>query len=443
MNIEKEQLRLTQYVRLYLKNIKKENISQLKSVFCYFSIWTPSPGLYKIRLLKRNILQNLKLFFSTLKGIVAIARQSSFIIVSKNNKKKITKLVVTWAYKNNFLSNGSLQDRFFNTNSRNLKETMWYVIYMDNEIPKKLDDNIILLVNKKFFFKYDLIYLLKVILKNILYNNFSFKKIYHSLSSNITISDLIVDSIKKEIEFKKISKLIVPYEAQPFQRNLINDIKKKNQKIITIGYIHDIMPLPIYYSPLEGLPDILLVHSLDQKKYLINYLKWPKKRIKIISSMRFLKERKNLDGKIFLPHTIVNSKLILEKFENFLIKSKKKSIQKLNIKIHPTSVNIKTQLKLKLQFETIMKKYKDRFSKNKKSKLAIVVGLTSSVVEILENNIKVIHICSEPLFERYSSLFWPSIKVKNLDEKIYLYTIFKKGNALKLGNKSNLLKKYC
>ena len=54
MSVEKEQLQLTYYVRSYLNKIKKENINQLKSVFCYFSIWSPCPALSKIRLLEKS-----------------------------------------------------------------------------------------------------------------------------------------------------------------------------------------------------------------------------------------------------------------------------------------------------------------------------------------------------------------------------------------------------
>ena len=314
---------------------------------------------------------------------------------------------------------------------------------MDEEIPKKIDENIILLYNKKNFFKYDLFYLIKIIYQNFLSNSLSIKKIFHSLSSNITFSNLLVDSINEEIKTEKIKKLIIPYEAQPFQRNLINEFKKKNKKIITIGYVHDVQALPVHYAPLEGLPDILLLHSLDQKKYLIKYLKWPRKSIKLIPSMRFIRKNKNLNSKIFLPNTIVNSKIIIREFESFLELSKKKSIPKLNIKTHPTSENMNKQLKLKSKLESIISNYSDRFNKNKKNRLSVVIGLTSSVVEILEHNIKVLHISSEPVFECYNQIFWPSIEMTQVSKYIFIYKIVRKNNSLRFGVKKNQLKKYC
>ena len=113
------------------------------------------------------------------------------------------------------------------------------------------------------------------------------------------------------------------------------------------------------------------------------------------------------------------------------------------VKIHPTSVNFKTQASLKLKLENIMINYKDRFEKNiKNRKLAIVIGLTSSVIEILENNVEVIHICPEPKFECYNELFWPNIKMKQFSQYTYAYRLIKYGRCLKFGNRENMLKKY-
>ena len=105
---------------------------------------------------------------------------------------------------------------------------------------------------------------------------------------------------------------------------------------------------------------------------------------------------------------------------------------------------IKTQLALKSKLENLMINYKHRFDKNKaERKLSIVIGLTSSVVEILENNVEVIHICSEPLFEYYSNLFWRSIKIKKFNYHIYFYKCTKLGKSLNFGVRENMLKKYC
>ena len=133
----------------------------------------------------------------------------------------------------------------------------------------------------------------------------------------------------------------------------------------------------------------------------------------------------------------------IEKIKKFLELSKKKSIPELNVKIHPTSENMNEQNKLKSKLESIISNYSDRFSKNKKNRLSIVVGLTSSVVEILEHNIKVLHISSEPIFECYNQIFWPSIQTTQINKYIFSYKMIKKNNSLRFGGKKNQLKKYC
>ena len=101
------------------------------------------------------------------------------------------------------------------------------------------------------------------------------------------------------------------------------------------------------------------------------------------------------------------------------------------------------QLKLKSKLESIISNYCDRFNKNKKNRLSVVIGLTSSVVEILEHNIKVLHISSEPVFECYNQIFWPSIEMTQVSKYIFIYKIVRKNNSLRFGVKKNQLKKYC
>ena len=69
--------------------------------------------------------------------------------------------------------------------------------------------------------------------------------------------------------------------------------------------------------------------------------------------------------------------------------------------------------------------------------------MIDSVVEILENNIKVLHISSEPIFECYNQIFWPSIKTTQISKYIFAYKIIKKNSSLRFGAKKNQLKKYC
>ena len=68
------------------------------------------------------------------------------------------------------------------------------------------------------------------------------------------------------------------------------------------------------------------------------------------------------------------------------------------------------------------------------SKFSIFIGSTSSPIEALERGVNVIHICDDPVFQRYSSTLWPSIKTKKIDENTFEYQLSKKGNLIQLGS---------
>ena len=55
---------------------------------------------------------------------------------------------------------------------------------------------------------------------------------------------------------------------------------------------------------------------------------------------------------------------------------------------------------------------------------AVIKGQTATSglkPAILENGIKVIHICSDPVFESHSEKIWPNLKVKQLSEYMFHY----------------------
>ena len=63
-------------------------------------------------------------------------------------------MIFTWANYKNFNLNGSLNDRYFNINSRQTKNTLWVVVYSDAKIPKSIDENI--LIYKNFRNKFEI-----------------------------------------------------------------------------------------------------------------------------------------------------------------------------------------------------------------------------------------------------------------------------------------------
>ena len=151
--------------------------------------------------------------------------------------KNYKSIIVTWGFKKNFSRNGSFYDNILNSNSSSIKKNLWFVIYLDKEIPKFFKNNIIILspfISKKI----NLLFLLK----NIFYNLF-FRKFISIVFNLQLLSSFSIFADKSNFFFKKflnkkIRLIFMPYEAQPFQNLFFLSAKKFSKKINTLGYIH-------------------------------------------------------------------------------------------------------------------------------------------------------------------------------------------------------------
>ena len=371
MDVGDQQLQAISFVKRSLKKLESFNIDTSLSCFCYFTSWSETPGYAK---LKNNIKGSLFLFQFIkiiLKNILAISSHSNYVeFNSKGSQKAYKILVLSWAFKQNFQADGSFTDRYFNENSNNLPGAHWMLISMDGYIPKNLNSNITLISNKKTFFKYDFFYLIKILISTIYNYKFSFRKIFHYFSYSSYFAKQISSIVKKELKKSSYQSILIPYEAQPFQNNVFSEIKKFDNKIKTIGYLHSLLtPLTceLYYR--SGAPDLLLVHGESQIEMLKSKLDWPLQRLVLIESLRFrLNSNKSLENKIFIPLAIHNHKIYLSEFEKLLKNSSENSFPIFEIKNHPTMLNSIKHLNFKKNLEQLIQIYKNRFSEKSDKK---------------------------------------------------------------------------
>ena len=147
--------------------------------------------------------------------------------------------------------------------------------------------------------------------------------------------------IEPLIKNKKLKKVIMPYEAQPFQNYIFNKIKENYKKIKSIGYVHSTQPFPSHLFKREGSPDKIYVHGNDQK-YHCKIPGWKKNQVKSIPSFRFLKKNKSsFANKVLLPYDFYDAKVILKLFENFIKNNDEKLNDNLRIVVHPRKKNLK------------------------------------------------------------------------------------------------------
>lgn len=445
MNIGEEQINLIKKAKDFLKNLEFSNIDVSLSSFCYFNSWDKTPGYAKLKYWSNGVTYTIKFYQIVLKNIFAIFYHAKYIEYASNSKlKKYDVMFVSWSTKENFLSDGSYKDRYFNQSSKDLINSCWILISIDGFVPKNLQENIKILIKKKGIFKFNFFSIFKILIFAATNCKFSLKKAFHYFSLPSYFANFVLEVVKKYLKNTQCKAIILPYEGQPFQNYIFSEAKKYDCKIKTIGYVHSLItPLGSELIYRSGAPDLLLTHGELQKEILNTKLNWPPKRLFVVESFRYSKdEKKPLDNKIFLPLEIKNkSKLFLNELKNYLSKSSKGSFFKFDIINHPLMTKSKNHLYLKKKIEEMLKIYEDRFSDNPiEKKISVFLGVTATIFEALEKDIKVIHICSDPVFESHSEKIWPNLKVREASKYIFEYNLTLKGKYIIFGNKEKNLK---
>ncbi len=435
MSLKNSQLFLVNQIKSLIKNSKAKGLPIFRLGTFYFAPFGESLGYAKI-IYKQNKLRGIFLnILIFLKSIYKISFLGKFKII-KNIKLNNYKIIIfNWAYLKDFDKSGNFKDKHFNVNSKKHQSILWILVMLDKKIPKKIGNNIVLITNanNKLNFR---------ILWNALKKSFkkgSISYFYHEASYFSALADFIYNKLD-EIVSNKTRKVLMPYEGQPFQNAIFKKTKKINQTIKTIGFVHSFpVGLPLNLIKKDGSPEKIIVSGESQSYCLNNFLGWEKKEIKILPSTRFIKSKENeMRNKIFLPIYLHSSKNILNQLI-ILIQKLEINISNFEIKNHPSCTQSKKHIKLINNIKKIM--YSSNSNKNKKS-ISIFIGATGSVIEALERNVNLIHICENPTLECYSEKLWKFIKTDEINKNIFKYKAIEKNKLIKFGKNANLFRKY-
>ena len=186
------------------------------------------------------------------------------------------------------------------------------------------------------------------------------------------------------------------------------------------------------------------MNGQSQIDHLVSFQNWPKDKIKLIPSLRYRNiSQSDFSNKIFLPYQIFNKNIVLNELENFLKNSNSNSLNIINVKTHPVAVNKVSQQNLKTDIDKLFEKYSSKFDKtNNSQKISFFIGPTTGVIVALEKELRVIHICFEPLFDSYSSEIWPNLKVTKIGNNSLEYTLIKKNSFIEFAGDKNLFKNF-
>ncbi len=422
-----------------IKKIVKSNLILEPEIsisdYFFFTSWSDSYGKWNLnKILKKriNFFENLN-YLIKYAIIYSIADLEKYKLTYSKKKNKSQNLIISYTNNYKLLKN---YDNYFSCVIKKSNKTRWFLINLDRfKRIKNLPYNLTVLSKQKNYFYFNLKFYLNIF-KFIFFILFFKKKIYDDKFFD-TLKSGILQILKKS----NFSKIYIPYESQPHQHQIIKIIKSFDKKIKIIGYLHSsLTPLPtdfIYKKKYE--PDILIVHGLAQKEILVKHLGWQSKNIRNLKSFRYTKKSKSFfTNKLFLPFSLNKPDKLKFNMKNFLELYSIK-INQFNIVNHPLMLNSTKHKNFINEIKNIQTLKKN--SKNQIKNISIVVGVSAIILEMLENNIEVIHICSEPIFEKHSSEIWKNIIVKELVKGVYSYKIKKVKSLINFGKKNEFQNK--
>ena len=136
------QLKLIKIAKRYILNLEKKNVNTAISSLCYMQTFGETPGFVKLKKLNED--SNFSETISFLKNFISIKNISNFKLIGNGPSKLYKYLFISWADKTDFSNSGKYIDRYFNITSKN-KNILWLLIYVDDKVPKKIDENILIL----------------------------------------------------------------------------------------------------------------------------------------------------------------------------------------------------------------------------------------------------------------------------------------------------------
>jgi len=412
----------------YLRKYNQEKYKPDRNTNFYLASVTKSIGYYILKKIfnikSTSLFEN---FIYIISDIYFGINYSVKIIKRKNFKNSFSKIVLTWGFKKDFDKNGVFYDKYFNTYSSTQKKILWLIVYLDNDLPKKISSNLVV-IKAKGYKILNLLSWLKFLFFNTpkIFKSFDFFLV--NVSSFNFFSKRVIVSLKSILN-KKYDEIIIPYEGQPFQNEIIKFLKNKDKNTLVTGYIHSLpVAVPTNFIHKQFSPDRIFLNGKDQIFCFNKILGWPMKKLNYIPSLRFRKSKIIKKKKILIPYLVKRPDRVLSRIE--YIHKKISNLNGYTIQSHPAAKNFKSNLRLVSKMQQLIDS--DSFLKQSLYDL-IFVGHSGGISEFLENGFKILHICEDPEFECFQSEIWKSIKTTKISKNIFSYKLKKKGNLINFG----------
>jgi hypothetical protein len=430
------QKKLLKKSKEFINQSQSNNLNFSENSNFFLCSWSECIGFLNLKTLAKQKISIIKKFLLLFKENFS-SNSHRLSNETQKIKKKYDSLVFSYFFPENLNKNGNYFDKYFSVETKNYKNALWVLIPLNfSKKNFKLQENLILLkkINDKNILYFFLSFFKSIF---IILCGFFLKKIIIFKNENQKFALDLTNIIHDLIKFHNINKVFYPYESQPHQNFFNKKIKFLNPKLKIIGYMHTaIPPVPLEYLKKGSEPDLLYVNGIEQKNILKKKLGWNNRNIKNITSLRYTDQINNsMVKKIFLPYYLEDINVFFNSFKKLIFSKPKHFFPKLKIQNHPSMGHSKLHLSLISKINFFLKKEKKYFKNTFSNKnLSIFFGSSAAVLEALERKVKVYHICSNVLFEKFDNFYWKGIKIINIDANIFEYKLLRKKNIIKIRN---------
>ena len=126
-------------------------------------LWADCVGNEKIKLLQKNSFISFSYLKNIIKGIFFVGINSNYKLKSfKRNIINVENIIYSYCSKGDFNKKGEFYDKYFNFKSSRSDKTIFFLISLDNYIPKNSNNTYIIYKERN---NYNLIYIFKEFLK--------------------------------------------------------------------------------------------------------------------------------------------------------------------------------------------------------------------------------------------------------------------------------------
>lgn len=415
-----EQIRLIERSRAFLESRSLAGGNVAMDPECYLNSWAPCPGFARLRTLAHGAGAQPARLYWRLRDAARAFRVKSAVVAGEGGLTSAhASAIVSWALPTDFDADGHYRDRYLNLGSRDTPGTLWVLLLVSGEAPPRFAGNVRLLHRPASP------------------NSRAPRPDGERISGAIVEARDTAAAVLSCLRGSGVRRLVMPYEAQPFQHAIVRALRAAGSPIETVGYVHSALPaLPTDYLFRDGAPDKLLAHGEGQAEILTRWLGWPAARVEVIESLRYLRAAQvPFAGRILLPYAFDDADFIVSSVAAMLAGAAPGSMPRWQVQNHPVQVSSAKHLKLVERLEAALREHADRGTDDARvNAQTLMIGATAAVIESLERGLAVVHVCTDPLFQKQSGEIWRHLDVETLASNVYRYRLREPGVYIRLGS---------